>query len=375
MNKSYAVKILAAVFLVMSPVLLVMADVRPPSVTATLNPGEYLEIEKEVDVPEVPPKIDVFLLENETGSFCDDIANLQTLAPQIFDQLIAKAPNSWFGVGGFRDFPFTPWGDPGDWAYRLVQDMTPTKATFVAGVNNLTCGGGYDYEESQYEALYQAATGAGKTAYGYTIPAGENPSFRSDAFKVIILATDADFHDTLDPGNPGPYPGPSRNTAVNALLAAGITVIGLTPISLPQLDDVASATGGVVMSTSASGDDVADAIMDALGLLTYDITAQSHGLDPPLNVSFTPPVHADVAGPTIVTFMERIEVPMGTSPGTYSGTASFKANGGIIAEQSIRITVPGVIPMLLPWGLLILVLLIVGAGILIMLRRKKVTVS
>jgi len=34
-----------------------------------------------------------------------------------------------------------------------------------------------------------------------------------------------------------------------------------------------------------------------------------------------------------------------------------------------------VIPMLLPWGLLILVLLIAGTGVLIMVRRKKVTAS
>ena len=375
MKNSYVCNVFAVVLLIMSLVASASAGVRPPSVTATLNPGEFLEINKEVDVPEVPVKIDVFLLENETGSFGDDIANLKALAPQIFDRVRLEAPDSRFGVGGFRDFPFSPWGESSNcWAYRLLQDMTSDKTTFVNGVNQLTAAGGADDPESQYEAFYQAATGAGKTAYGYTIPSGQNPSFRPDAFKVIIMATDNLFHDSLDDGTPGPYPGPSRNTAVNALIAASITVIGLEsyPGSLPKLEDVASATGGVVMSTSASGNDVADAIMAALGELTYDITGGSQGLDPPLKVTFTPTKHEDVEGPTTVTFVERIEVPMGTTPGTYTGKAIFKADGGIIGEQSIRITVPGgAIPYLSQWGLIGLMLVILALATWVFFWRRR----
>ncbi len=335
--------ILVAALLVMS-VLAVSANggVTPSNVEATLSPGESLEVEKIVDVPERPPKIDIFLLEDETGSFCDDIATLQALAPAIWDEVKAECPDLRMGVGGFRDYPYCSWGSPGDWAYRLIQDLTDDKTTFVNGVNSLTCGGGADAPESQYTALYQAATGAGlNVCPDYVIPPGQNPSFRDEAFKVIILTTDAPFHNPTDSGCDAcpHYPPPSFDETVTALNDANITVIGIkAPGATTQVDDIAAATDGSVETTGASGAEIKEAIMAALGALTYDVTAQAEGLDP-LVVTFVPAVHEDVTGPTTVTFMERIEVPIETAPGEYSGVVKFKANGGVIAEQTVKITV------------------------------------
>ena len=163
------------------------ADIEPPSIELTLSPGESTTVSKTLDIPEFLPKLDLYLLQDETGSFQDDLPILQSLAPQIFTDVSALSEDSRFGVGGFRDFPFDPWGRryPGneDFAYRLLQDMTSDSETFVGAINQLTADWGSDDPESQYEALYQAATGAGRIYLDYTIDPGQNPTFREDAFK------------------------------------------------------------------------------------------------------------------------------------------------------------------------------------------------
>jgi hypothetical protein len=299
----FAVMMITSVFAVLP---IVQADINPPSVTLDrVAPGESVTISKTLDVPDIPPKLDLYLLEDETASFGDDIATLQTLAPQIFDDVRILVSDSRFGVGGFRDFPFDPWGSEGDWAYRRVQDMTADRATFVNGVNALTAGGGNDVPESQYEALYQAATGAGKTYSTYNLPPGQNPSFRDDAFKVIVLTTDAPFH------TPPDYPGPSRDATVNALNSAGIIVIALkAPGSGSEMDDIAAATGGVVKEISDGSAEIAEAIVDALGEVLVDVTLEA-ACDPELTVTFSPSSWSDVDPPTTLPFIETVSVDSG----------------------------------------------------------------
>ena len=62
--------------------------------------------------PAIPPVVDICLLEDETGSFWDDISNLQggTTASDIYDNIIAESPGAQFAVAGFRDYPVSPYG-------------------------------------------------------------------------------------------------------------------------------------------------------------------------------------------------------------------------------------------------------------------------
>ena len=59
------------------------ADIQPRTVNATIFPGGSVDIVKTVTTPELPPVVDICLLEDETGSFGDDIGNLNTAAPGI----------------------------------------------------------------------------------------------------------------------------------------------------------------------------------------------------------------------------------------------------------------------------------------------------
>ena len=92
----------------------------PASVEATIAPGDSLEVEKTVHTPTIPPVVDVCLLEDLTGSFLDDIGNLQApgTAGAIFDAVTAASPGAQFAVAGFQDYPVDPFGIAGDHVFR-----------------------------------------------------------------------------------------------------------------------------------------------------------------------------------------------------------------------------------------------------------------
>jgi hypothetical protein len=140
----------------------VAQDIYPREVEAGLHPNESVKIEKTVTTLEIPPLVDICLVEDETGSFDDDIANLQALAPQLVDALDASGSNYATCVIGFRDFdqmPVSgiPWGSPGDWVYKRLADVGVGGGPLLAGVGLLTAGGGADGPEAQLEALHYLA--------------------------------------------------------------------------------------------------------------------------------------------------------------------------------------------------------------------------
>ena len=277
------------------------------------------------------------------------------MAPGIFDDIKAEVTDSQFGLATFVDFPFTVWGYPpaGDYAYQLDQDLTAVKATWTGAINAMSTRDGNDSPESQYEALYQAATGTGRdvppagSSLG-DIAAGQAPSWRDDATKVIAITTDAAFHNAGDGGGPFPYPGPSAAATIAALQTAGIKVIAIKAGSATtQMDAVANATGGSIVTTGNTSAEIAEKILEGLEALTFDITASAVGCDP-LSVTFVPAVHEDVSGPTQVVFTETITVPGDAAEGSsVSCTVEFKADDTVIGTQSISVTVPDTTPPVL----------------------------
>jgi hypothetical protein len=314
-----------------------------------LAPGESVTIEKYVTLPEVPPKLDLFLMVDLSGSYWDDLPVIKNLAPGIFDDVRVDIPDSLFGLGSFVDFPFPVWGSTifPDYAYRLDQDLTATKATWLAAVNAMSTRDGYDFPESQYEALYQAATGLGKDLPGTVgdIPSGQNASFRDGATSVIAITTDAAFHNPGDGGGPFPYPGPSQAVTAAALNAKNIKVIAIkAPGSTGQMDAIANATGGSVQTTGNTSEEIADAILAAFEELTFNVTAEVVGCDP-LLISFDPTVHTDVLGGETVLFEETISVPADVSKdqlpadGRICCEVIFKADDTEIGRQEICVQV------------------------------------
>ena len=226
----------------------------------------------EPPLPVIDIPLEIVILQDETGSMGDDIGNLKALAPEIWDSIGLMA-NSGFrmSVIGFRDYAHNGWGSSSDWVYRLHQDFTEDRSKFINGISSLSASGGGDTPEAQLAALYYLNTpahpcidsnGNGNCSDSFDTAVGQQPNFLPFAKRVILLATDAGFHDSAS------YPGPEANLVIESLKNNNTTVIGLVPGGsgrITQVDFLASQTGGSVEDTGSTGQDVAIAIAEAVG--------------------------------------------------------------------------------------------------------------
>src|SRR5690606_32226463 len=154
------------------------------------------------------------------------------IAPGINEAI----PGARLGVATFADFPVGSYGETIDYPFRLHLRASSELEQVQAAMDSITLGNGSDEPESQVEALYQLATGEGIGSYvpaSLGCPAGGwgYACFRNDALPVILLFTDAPFHE--GPGGYEPYSpaalGVTPHTyadAVRELNAQGARVIG-----------------------------------------------------------------------------------------------------------------------------------------------------
>ena len=315
-----------------APAAAVEPSISPATVEATIYPGGELVVDKTVQTPRIPPKVDVCLLEDETASFGDDIGNLKNPATiaAIFNGVRATSPDSEFAVAGFRDYPVIPYGNSGDWVYRLLSTMSPVFANWSAGINALSAGGGGDIPEGQYDAIVAAVNGG----LGFA-----SCGFRADpqVARVLVAVTDAPFH------IPDGTHVNSGATTIAALNAAHVTVIGLkAPGAGGELDALAAATGGSVQPLSSDGADIAAAILAGLGNLPVEVALASTCSDP-ISTSFSPASQTVTSGGT-ASFTETISVASGAAAGTYTCTDNVSFDGtlaeGVVESKTIH--VPGI---------------------------------
>jgi hypothetical protein len=223
---------------------------------------------------------DVYFAMDTTGSMSGTITSLRTglstPVTGLIDRVRAAIPDTWFGVGDFRDNYDT-------WVYRHVQDMTMSTADAQTAANSLVAGGGGDWAEGDVPTLYSIATGLGVTDPGATdipdrvgCPAGTwgYPCFRDGAVPIVVLMTDAPFHNGR--GGTMPYPGyTTYDMAVAALNARMIRVIGIAVGTggLADLEAVAMDTGAVdaagtpLVSTWTTGTPISDAVVTQIQTL------------------------------------------------------------------------------------------------------------
>lgn len=352
-TRGWLVAVLALVF----GAATALAQVTPSMVDEDLSPGASLTVPKSVETPPLPPSLDLCLLVDMSGSYTNDLPNIRDLDDGIFDTVRAGVPNSWFCLASFVDYPFARWGIPEyDYAYQLDQDLTTDKATWTGAIDNLSVMFGDDTPESQYEALYQMATGAGRdvTPTGPSagdVPAGQAPSWRgTGTTRVIAITTDAPFHeygdtalvpDDCDPSlRPCEWPGPTATEAVDALTAADVRVIAIkAPGASTQMDNLANATGGAVVSTSSTSAEIGEAIVAGLGNLPITVTPVPVGCEP-LDFLFSPGFDTVTSGETVA-FSEAISVPADAPQGTtVHCTVEFRsADDAVLGEQIVWIDI------------------------------------
>lgn len=137
-------------------------------------------------------KVDVAFVMDTTGSMSGSITNLKTsLTSVVVPGLAAKIPSVGMAVVDHRD-----WGD--SWVVNVRQKITTTTSLVNTAVGAMAAGGGGDYAEAQIAALDYVVTGNANGAIPkVTPPAGSFGAveFRPGAVPVVVLITDAPWHD------------------------------------------------------------------------------------------------------------------------------------------------------------------------------------
>jgi len=288
--------------------------VSPASVTKTADPGSSFNVDKVVTTPEIPPKPDVVLLVDVTGSMSSAIANIKANLDNVISSVTSAQPSAQFAVVSFGDF-----ADPN--AFQVNQPLTNNVPALQAAVNSLTAEGGGDLPEDWINALYLLSTGA--------------VTFRSDSSRIIVLVSDAPSHD--------PSGGHNLNDAIKALVAQSIRVIGVNVQSLDldgQATAVTTATGGVIIGSDA--DAVTNAIISGLKNLDVTVKPDVVSCDAGLVVVFNP-TETKVSSGAAVTFQETAKIASGATQGTtLHCSVRFLLNGtpgGDAFIQSIAVKV------------------------------------
>lgn len=184
------------------------ATATPPStgepVRLSACPGRPAELALEVPLPPAPPRADLMLIFDTTGSMESLISTAQARALEIEAALRTESPDLALGVMDVRDYPYGEAGLAADWPWQLRGRLSTEPADLVAATLELWPGGGGDAPEAYAGAIAASLDEAGV-------------GWREGAQRFIVLLgdsvpRDADLNAGLAnprlpspwrPGNPG----------------------------------------------------------------------------------------------------------------------------------------------------------------------------
>jgi hypothetical protein len=307
-----------------------------------------------VPVSGATPKADVYLLADTTGSMGSVIDAVKLGVGAIVGNPALAGFDVAYGVGNYKDFPNDP--------YAFDNQLSPTTDTtqVSAAIGTWTADGGSDGPEGQLFALHRLAT---DPAIGW----------RPDARRIIVWFGDAPGHDPVCAAISGDLADITEGSVTAELQAAPAIIAAVsTTTSYPAgLDDdptagaadygvcgtpgglagqamrIAAATGG----SHTTGIDAAAIVTTLVDLIQAAVTSTG-------NVRLVP-------SPTIADFVESISPPAGYGPlpgdvehqlpfdvvwvgarkcreqdQVVEGTIDVVADGVVVAQKSVRITVP-----------------------------------
>jgi hypothetical protein len=201
-----------------------VGNVSPTNITTSLAQGQTEHQTVSLTLPgagSISNMVDVFLLFDDTGSFTANSPIVRAAFPQIIAQLQAAMPtvDFGFGVGRFEEYAnfaaeFST-GRPFILNQPIVAASTPGFATAIQSALDRTAPGyGGDTPETDFEALFQVATGRGFD--------GNNNGTTSDSGAAGLVSTQ------LTPGDSGDVPtfGSFTVYAIGNVLPASGTVGG-----------------------------------------------------------------------------------------------------------------------------------------------------
>ncbi|CAM9263459.1 unnamed protein product [Ectocarpus sp. 13 AM-2016] len=279
-----------------------------------------------VQVPDLAESsVDFGLLVDVSGSYGDDIDNLQVLAADLVQALSTDSAgvdvvDNRLALGSYSDFPevgsstdsayteLKPFGNCGEGSEEEISACFEEERTsFINAVDSLELGYGGDGPESQTVALVSAAEGW---------------TWRDAALKILAITTDATFHVPGD-GSELADLYYSLDDVISACLAKNIKILALkAPGAGDEMDTVALGTGGVVETTASDSSDIVEKILEGIEAVTYnkvDIEWACRDSDFELNSWEHTQVpiegHEDVQGGVELEFSVTVSVPASVTAG------------------------------------------------------------
>ncbi|MFH9292224.1 VWA domain-containing protein [Streptomyces sp. NPDC017520] len=295
--------------------------VTPATLEEALDPGGSTGVDKRVRTPAIPPRPDVVLLVDGTGSMEVPITSVQENLPDIVGKIRAEEPDSRFAVATFGDQQV----DRPNAGFRVLQELTDDISLVQTGVDGLgTDLGGFSMGPSEdwINGLWEIADGAdGKTV------------FREGASPVVVLVSDASSH--------APSNGHTIDDTIADLQDNGVRVIGIEvesdrgdglngngnannpdypgqieipPTETGQATRIIEATGGQLLE-GIQPDETAEAIMNGFDNLPTSVGHELADCDPHLSVALDPPTRRLTSGGT-AQFTETVDVSADAPQGT-----------------------------------------------------------
>jgi hypothetical protein len=382
MNENKKQKHFIAAFLVVMMIgsvlaVLASASISPDTLKAKLSPCESITVEKNVTIPEMPPKADVVFAFDLTGSMGYIIGAAKSNASEIMTKLETDYPDVDFnyGVMSYMDYPHsysscgysaTYGSAAGDYAYSLNQSLTSNQTAVNDTINGLSLGSGWDGPQDYTRIFYES----------YADP---SVGWRPGAKRILVNFGDNVPHDcnlsegvTTGTWSTGADPGRNETildaddldlqTVLAAMNASGVILIECHTADWPV--EWMGGPAGFNQSdyweywTGITGGDVyltgsATLVDDVVAAVTAGLTdPKVYGLHLEASsgfeswVSSVPVKYDEVDSGETVTFEETIHVPIETDCGEYTFTVSAMDNKGVsYGDQIVIIDVPCEIPV------------------------------
>lgn len=210
-------------------------SLQPQSLDIELGREGTQVVDYRLDLPALPTPVDVWFLMDTSGSMSGAIEGLREGIETIIHELQASGLDAWFGLATFPARTVI---------YGRLADLAPPNPEFYEALGQLDTDGRTN--EIHTTALYQSVTGEGQEDEG--IPAGRGASFRPQALKIIVHATDEAYGSLRG--------GPTMDDAAEAMAAAGVRHVGLD-LAAGAVDPTAGANVGGPRSTKRDHDAMA----------------------------------------------------------------------------------------------------------------------
>ena len=148
--------------------------------------------------------VDFVFLIDSTGSMGSSINSVKNNAKRLIQEKLGGGSRDCrVAVADYRDFPVSPYGDSGDYVFKLRCGFTTDANAAISSLSGISANGGNDTPEAVYSAIASCVKD-----YGAALGGG---GWRTNAVKTIMLMCDAGPHD------PEPFTGYTRAQIVKML--------------------------------------------------------------------------------------------------------------------------------------------------------------